>query len=134
MLNPISLAFKKARQENRLQLDDLSEEETIKSQKAGFFHRRDGLAYRLHLTDLEQEWRPQKRVKASNNLEKKKKKIQKLRVKIRAKSHTAFNKAIEENSFSVFKEELKPLISEYEKLYAPSILSKIKRKLKTIVN
>lgn len=130
----ISELVKKARQEKRLQLDDLSEAETIKSQKAGFFHRREGLAYRLHLTDQEQEWRPQKRVKASNNLEKKKKKIQKLRVKIRAKSHTAFNKAIEENSFSVFKEELKPLISEYEKLYAPSILSKIKRKLKTIVN
>lgn len=124
--------LEKAKLKNLIHIESLEPDEVIKSQSSGLFHRREGLAYRLFETDKSGEWRPQKRIIANNNLPKKIKKIQNLRVALYKKSHLAFLKAKEEGSLQIFKNEMQPLINKYNKLYKTSFLQRVKRKIKAI--
>ena len=114
----------------QLTLDRLTPEEVIDSQSSGFFHRREGLSYRLYLMDKSKKWRPQKRIKAAgNSVNRKIKKRQIFRILMAEKSHVAYNNAFNENSFQLFKTEMQPLLTEYQKLYRISFYKKIKNKI-----
>jgi coenzyme F420 hydrogenase subunit beta len=122
-----------ARKLGRLSLEDVTPADVVKSQSAGFNHRRDALAYRLYLTDKKKIWRPKKRVDASmNTITDKSKAIQRLRIKLAEKSHEAFRMALKDNSFETFKTELAPLVKEYRLLYLPPLFTRVFNRLKKI--
>jgi len=77
----------------------------------------------------QKEWVPIKRVKPSNSLPHKRKRIYVTREIIREASHKNFKKAKELNSFSYFIKSMDPLL----KGLGPSILSKIKYRLFSLV-
>lgn len=52
----------------KLHLDELSEQKILESQSGLVHHIRDELPYRLFNKDKKQEWRPQERFSASNNI------------------------------------------------------------------
>lgn len=132
--NPIlSGIIEDAKANNRLALKDTSEEDIIKSQDAGFRHRREGLAYRLYLADKDHQWRPIKRVKpSSKSLNRNAKRIQKVRIHLRDQSHIQFDIARKNGDFEYFR---KVMAKELKKLRAPiwkRIGIKIKNKLKKL--
>ncbi|WP_416448236.1 Coenzyme F420 hydrogenase/dehydrogenase, beta subunit C-terminal domain [Leeuwenhoekiella sp. A2] len=120
----------KAYKEKRLYLDSLPADKVVDSQKSGFSHRREGLAYRLALQDEKQIWRPKKRVNADRDAVSDliKKRLD-LRIKIASNSHTAFKHAMEGNNFKLFVEELRPLITQYQKLYKSPLWKRVVRKV-----
>lgn len=127
----ISNIVSDAIKDNRINLDRVSEEEIIKSQDAGFRHRRDGLAYRLYLADKAEEWRPQKRVSPSTKtLTKRYKQIHKVRINIREQSHIQFKRAREKNDYSLFEESMKNEIKKLEPPLWRKVASKVKNTLK----
>lgn len=110
----------------RLHLDDISADQVAQSQDAGLRHRRDGLAYRLHLANREGRWCPPKRVRArEDHLGRRQKKIFRLREELAKESHEAFSEAIEKGSFAVFRSRMAPLVARYDALYAPPLWRKI---------
>lgn len=115
----------------KLSLEDISVAEAIQSQSSGFNHRREGLAYRLLLTDKAGKWRPKKRVPAGNNLTPLVQKIQDQRILLAERSHVAFKKAIEKDSFEIFVKEMEPLVSGYHNLYRGSLWQRVVRKIKS---
>lgn len=124
----------KAIKQKRLVMDVLTPNEIIQSQESGFRHRRDSLAYRLYLKDKKGDWRPQKRVKPSNDtIDEKTKAIQNLRMEIAAKSHIAFRKAVEVNDFNFFKQEMSGVITRYKSYYKVSFFKKILYHIKKLV-
>ncbi|MDZ8184275.1 MAG: Coenzyme F420 hydrogenase/dehydrogenase, beta subunit C-terminal domain [Nostoc sp. ChiSLP02] len=119
----------------QLKLDRISADEVAQSQKSGFQHRREGLAYRLHLTDLKGEWRPQKRVQPkANHLNKTLKERQDLRVVLAADSHVAFKDAVDAGEFSLFQQQLDPIVQRYQKLYRQEPLwRRVARRIKQVL-
>lgn len=118
----------------RLNLDCISADEVAKSQDAGLRHRRDGLAYRLHLKDKVGSWRPLKRIKAQfNHINRKQKKIFELRILMASQSHIAFEKALEVGSFDYFKSSMNPIIEKYDRLYKPGFLKSLMLILKKLI-
>lgn len=101
----------------RLHMESISPDRVVKSQEAGFRHRREGLAYRLSLKDRAGIWRPKKRIKAQHNhLNKTRRRIYQLRVEMTYKSHEAFENAVKAGSFSVFQNEMGALLWKYTNL------------------
>ncbi len=135
--NPIILKLIKKRA-SELSLNEISAEKVYESQAGGFRHRREGLSYRLYIKDQKHEWRPEKRVDSSNAIPKKRKKIYEQRTPLLQKANDAYEKALEMNDFSVFKNNLKPVLNAYNKLYSRPIMNrmgvKVVRILKRIVN
>ena len=122
--------LRKAQENNQIKLDKLSKDEIIASQSSGFSHRREGLSYRLYLADKEKIWHPKKRVEISDRTIKEKiKKRQKLRAQLMEQSHILFQKALKNNSFQIFKDELTPLLRDYQKLYKKSFIKRAIRKI-----
>lgn len=118
----------------RLHLENLSAEKVVASQAGGFRHRRDGLAFRLHIEDLAGRWRPAKRVEpSSNHLDPKQRDIFNLRYEMGQMSHSAFEAAKERNDFDIFTAMVSPLTVRYDKHYrrpfSLRVLGKIKRKI-----
>ncbi|MFN6468545.1 MAG: Coenzyme F420 hydrogenase/dehydrogenase, beta subunit C-terminal domain [Nostoc sp. SerVER01] len=114
----IKQMIERAMSAEQLKLDQISAHEVSQSQKSGFQHRREGLAYRLHLTDLKGQWRPQKRVQPkANHLNNTLQERQLLRVALAADSHVAFKDAVDAGEFSLFKQRLDPLVQRYQRLY-----------------
>lgn len=122
-----------AQSEGRVSLDVLSAEEIVQSQESGFFHRREALAYRLFREQSSGNWTPPKRVSPANQIPAKIKKRQDLRVSLAEQSHQAFIKAIDKNSFNVFKSELNGLVSAYTKLYQPNFGIRVILQLKRMI-
>ena len=133
--NPIiAKLIKSAREDNRLYLEDISPEKVVQSQSSGFNHRREGLAYRLHLKDQNNEWRPNKRISAnSNHLSKKLKKRQDLRIELAKESHIVFQEALEINEFKFFRDRMEPLVIAYEKTYRTTLVKKILNRVKKVI-
>lgn len=126
--------IERAMSAGKLKLDRISADEVAQSQKSGFQHRREGLAYRLYLTDLEGKWRPQKRVKPKvNHLKRNVQERQILRVALAAESHIAFKDAVNAGEFSVFKQRLDPLLHRYHKLYKDGLLRRGARQIKRLL-
>ncbi|HYX13853.1 MAG TPA: Coenzyme F420 hydrogenase/dehydrogenase, beta subunit C-terminal domain [Nostoc sp.] len=118
----------------RLNLDHISADEVAKSQDAGLRHRRDGLAYRLHLKDKVGSWRPLKRIKVQfNHINLRQKKIYELRILMASQSHTAFDKALEVGNFDYFKSSMDTVIEKYNYLYKPLFLKSLILVLKKII-
>lgn len=110
--------IERAMSSGRLHLDQISADDVAESQDAGLRHRREGLAYRLHLKDQAGLWRPSKRVEPeSTHLNPRLKKIHQLRSRMAIESHLAFEKALEAGSFVVFKDHMEPLVGAYNALY-----------------
>lgn len=117
----------------RLQLDLITAQQVEQSQDAGLRHRREGLAYRLHLKDQAQEWRPQKRVQpAKMRLQPKFRQVHQVRMALAKASHHAFALAIEKKDFSLFKQAMEPKIKEYNSARKPYIWQRLWKKIMSI--
>jgi coenzyme F420 hydrogenase subunit beta len=96
--------------EGRIHVEDVSPQEIIQSQDAGFRHRRDGLAFRLLLQDKAGHWRPRKRVAAgSRHLTLRYRLIFRLREILRDRSHQAFADAVHAGSLQGFVKTMTPV-------------------------
>ncbi len=134
--------------QGKLNLDRIDADEVARSQTSGLRHRREGLAYRLHLAESNGEWYPPKRVKPSlKQLTKNFQQRIKMRILLAKKSHLAFQEAVKSGDFSLFVQQMQPLVIEYHKFpskydlpfwqrslsriqrFAKSPLKKIKNKL-----
>lgn len=116
-----------------LEIEEISVEKVYQSQEAGFRHRREGLAYRLFLKDQKNEWRPQKRIEASDNLSLKRKRIIEGRTLLSNESFKAFKLAEKENEFHEFVKYMDPILKDYNKIAAPSLVRRALRKMKRVV-
>lgn len=101
----------------RLNLDELDKEIIFRSQAAHYRHTYDELAYRLYKKDKSKEWRPQKRVQASNNIPRLRRHVQDLREEISIRSHIIYKKAVEMDDFDYFKSEMNKLSKKYNNIY-----------------
>ncbi|PKM90646.1 MAG: coenzyme F420 hydrogenase [Firmicutes bacterium HGW-Firmicutes-10] len=101
----------------RLVLDPLDKEDVFQSQASHYRHTHDELAYRLYKKDKAGEWRPKKRVEASNEISTMRKKVQDLREEIYTQSHIVFKKAVELDDWNYFESEMDKLSEEYKQLY-----------------
>lgn len=111
------------RAEGRLHLDTISADEVAASQAGGLRHRREGLAYRLWLTDKAQKWRPQKRVAPRrDHLDPHMRKVHRLRYEIGQSSHAHFADARRKNSLNAFLSGISPELKKYDRLMNPTIL------------
>lgn len=116
--NPeIDILVKDAMENGKLKMDVVDKDVIIKSQAAHYRHTRDELSYRLYKKDKSKEWRPQKRVQASNNLPYFRKIIQDLREEISMKSHIIYKEAIELDDFEYFRKEIQKLSKKYKRVY-----------------
>ncbi|MFS0750389.1 Coenzyme F420 hydrogenase/dehydrogenase, beta subunit C-terminal domain [Oceanobacillus sp. 1P07AA] len=109
----------------KLQLDRLTADKIYESQAGGFRQRRDGLAYRLYLKDQKKEWRPNKRVKATNNIIKNRKRVYAKRMELSKESFEAFKYAKEKGSFDFYVSRMEKSIKEYNNIINPSFMRKI---------
>lgn len=106
--------IKSAFGEGRLKLDKLSPKEVVASQAGGLFHRREGLAYRLYLTDKLGEWRPHKRVEPSKeHLVIRLRRKHEMRPKLSEKSHVLFAEALNTLDFDNFINRMSPFVQQY---------------------
>ncbi|WP_035139937.1 Coenzyme F420 hydrogenase/dehydrogenase, beta subunit C-terminal domain [Fischerella sp. PCC 9605] len=118
----------------QLHLDCISADQVAQSQTSGFHHRREGLAYRLYLTDRRNEWRPWKRVQPqAKHLMPNLKKRQLMRIALAAESHVAFKDAVDAREFSLFKRRLDPLVQQYRKLYQQPLWRRAVGRVKKLV-
>jgi coenzyme F420 hydrogenase subunit beta len=110
--------IEEARSQGRLVLDDLGPDEMAASQRGGFRHRRDGLAYRLHLAEKTGRWHPPKRVPPDAcRHDRRFRRIQELRSRLARESHVAWKAAVEAGDFRVFVRRLDPLVRAYRACY-----------------
>lgn len=130
--NPeIASLLSAARDEGELCLEEITADRVAKSQAGGLRQRREGLAYRLHMVDTEGRWRPDKRVKPSqNHLSRKRRRVYELRRLISMRSHGAFKRAVELNDFSSFRQTMAPLISALGEASAPGLFVRVLNGLK----
>lgn len=119
-----------ANNESRIHIEDVTEKDVIESQKGGFTHRKEDIAYRLYKLDEEGKWYPPKRIKASNTITKKRQRIQDLRTSLAENSHNAFERAIASDNFDIFISEMDALVKEYNLLYKLPLYRKALRKVK----
>lgn len=131
--NPIIQGILEQNKDDSIYIEELSPEKIYQSQAGGFRHRRDGLSYRLHLKDQKDEWRPNKRVKPSNNHTKKRKKIYEMRTILSKESFKAYKIAEEKNSFDEFIKYMDPLIKKYNKINRRPLILRALGKLKRYV-
>ncbi|MFD1334539.1 Coenzyme F420 hydrogenase/dehydrogenase, beta subunit C-terminal domain [Oceanobacillus iheyensis] len=117
-----------------IQIEELSSEKVYQSQAGGFRHRRDGLSYRLHQKDQNNEWRPNKRVEPSNKHSTKRKRIYEKRTLLSQKSFKAYKVAKIERDFDAFINYMNPIIKNYNKANAPSFARRAVGKVKREVN
>ena len=110
---------------NKLAIEEISAEKIYTSQAGGFRHRREGLSYRLYLKDLKKEWRPNKRVKPSNQMSTRRKRIYEHRIPLASKANEAYQDALSANDFSIFKNNIEPELHRYNKLYYRPLLVRV---------
>ncbi|WP_299486454.1 Coenzyme F420 hydrogenase/dehydrogenase, beta subunit C-terminal domain [Acaryochloris sp. IP29b_bin.137] len=121
--------LQKGQETGRLQLDLITAQQVAQSQDAGLRHRREGLAYRLHLKDQAREWRPQKRLQPSKmRLRPKFRKVHQVRMALAKASHRAFALAIKNRDFNLFKQAMEPKIKEYNSARKPYLWQRLWKK------
>ncbi|MCA1031326.1 Coenzyme F420 hydrogenase/dehydrogenase, beta subunit C-terminal domain [Bacillus timonensis] len=119
--------------QSELQLNEINESEVYESQSGGFRHRKQGLSYRLYLKDQNNEWRPIKRVEASDSLSTKRKKIYKKRITLYEESFKAYKKAEKNEDFNIFIKHMDPIIKDYNKLINKPFLFRAIGKVKRMI-
>lgn len=120
----IASLIKEGIKDNKLVLVEITSDKIVESQASHFRHTQDELGYRLWMRDKEKEWRPTKRVKASNKLPFIRKKIQEQREIIAQSSHIHFKEAIERDDLSYFSQKMEPLVKKYERYYSYAYYTK----------
>ena len=116
-----------------LSFDRVDARIVVESQSGGIRHRREGLAHRLHLKNIQNEYAPKKRVAGSPIANEKRQRIYELRMSLMERSNIAFNMAVEQDDFLVFKREMMPLVEEYNKLYRVPLINRLLAKIKRII-
>jgi coenzyme F420 hydrogenase subunit beta len=107
--------IRQGRAAGSLALDDLTAEAVYRSQRGGFRHRRDGLAYRLALDDERGVWRPRKRVEPrADHLNALSKDLFRTRSKLAALSHEAFRDVYRGGSPEYFRRRVTPLMRRHD--------------------
>ncbi|MEX2631223.1 MAG: Coenzyme F420 hydrogenase/dehydrogenase, beta subunit C-terminal domain [Tistlia sp.] len=101
----------------QLELESVGPELVAKSQAGGLRHRREGLAYRLALKDAAGKWRPRKRVPASLDVNKKRKRIYDHRTSLMHESKALFRLARERGDILVFKNGIASEVERYLTAY-----------------
>jgi coenzyme F420 hydrogenase subunit beta len=96
----------------RIRLNSLTADQVAASQAGGLRHRRDGLAYRLFLTD-------------KDHLDPHMRKIHRLRFELGQKSHAAFLRAKQSGRLQDFIETITPLIKTYDNHMKPSLAVRV---------
>jgi coenzyme F420 hydrogenase subunit beta len=109
--------IKKGINSGQLKLDTIDKEKIFQSQKAHYRHTHDELAYRLYKKDKVKEWRPLKRVEASNNIPFFRRKIQDLREEISIQSHAVYKESVEIDDLDYFINEMRKTCKKYNRLY-----------------
>lgn len=109
--------LKDAEKNGKIKLDDLPVSDAIKSQAGLVHHTRDDLPYRLYKKDSKNEWRPKKRLAASNEIPFLRKVIQNLRQEIAEQSHINYKKAVELDDWSYFEKSMEPYLRKYKWVY-----------------
>jgi coenzyme F420-reducing hydrogenase beta subunit len=136
---PMYEILETAKRAGRVVLDDLAPGDIVRSQSAGFRHRRDGLSYRLWLKDRAGEWRPKKRVDPNpSRLSQKYRQIMQLRIAIAQCSHQAFRETDLQKDFHVFRRAMAPYVDRYRALYEalnfPPFRHRVARKVLRAMN
>lgn len=112
--------LRKAIEERRIKLDEISPDEIEQSQGAGYSHRREGLAYRLWLADRHGQWRPVKRVDPRGGAEEGLfERRHRLRMRLAQMSHEAFLEAKRSGDITVFFRHMHPAVEAYRDTYRP---------------
>ena len=102
--------IEQGRDAGRVHLEPLTVEQAVESQAGGLRHRRGGLAYRLALKQQAGRWYPPKRVEPSvRHLNRRRRKLYRLRSHIAQRSHVAYQQARENGSLQPFIDEMAPL-------------------------
>jgi coenzyme F420 hydrogenase subunit beta len=102
---------------DKLNLDIVDVNTINRSQAAHYRHTHDELSYRLFKKDMQNKWRPKKRVEASNNISFLRRRVQDMREEISTKSHLVYKKAVELDDLHYFKKEMKKLSKKYNNFY-----------------
>lgn len=120
-----------AQAKGSIHLEKISAKQAVDSQKSGFRHRREGLGYRLALSQGKGEWHPPKRTKSdASGVCARRKLIYRLRYEMSMKSHEVFLQAKEAGDIGVFFRGIEPVLSEYVKASSPSRFRVFASKLK----
>lgn len=121
---------------DEIYLESVTSDVIKQSQASGLRHRREGLSYRLYLKDQAGEWRPTKRVSASNRIPAYRKRVYRGRLQLIETSFYAFQKAKNmkdaESCMSCFNENIASVLAQYRKAENP-LTKKIRRNLKRFV-
>lgn len=122
----------------QLHLDNLTADAVAESQAGGLRHRREGLAYRLWLTDRAGLWRPRKRVAASQrHLAPSMRRIHSARYVLGQASHGAWQAARAAGDLTLFFGRMGPMIAAYNRLMKPGFAARtlqlIERKIDNVL-
>ena len=115
--------IKQGRADGKVKIDQIDTSTILRSQSGLIHQYRDDLPYRLYKRDKADEWRPTKRLPASNDIPYLRKIVQSLREEITKQSHIHYRRAIELDDWNYFERKMKPLLRRYSWVY---VLIKIK--------
>lgn len=108
--------FERALKQGRIFTQPATVADVRKSQDSNYRHRRDGLAYRLAVTDKDGIWRPRKRVvPCASQISPARKTVLDLRTQLSEYSHTFFESAKKSGRLGLFADLIAPLQREYKK-------------------
>lgn len=109
----------------KLNFDSVDKETIVQSQAAHYKHTHDELAYRLYRKDKKKEWRPKKRIQASNDIPFLRAKVQDIREEMSTQSHLIYKKAVELDDINYFLIEMNKFSRKYSRLYKFMIIQKL---------
>lgn len=109
--------IKQGIEQEKLFMNEIDSNKMYESQASHFRHTQDELGYRLWAKDKKKEWRPKKRIEASNKLSLIRKKIQDQRQLIAESSHIYFKEAVEKDDLNHFITRMAPLVNKYKQYY-----------------
>ena len=103
--------------EGRLDLSPIDAATVVRSQRGLVHHTRDELGFRLARRDRAGQWRPRKRVPASSDIPLLRRRVQRIREDIAAKSHLLYREALERSDWEYFAVRIRQLIRRYDFTY-----------------
>ena len=121
--------LQEGRASGELWLEPIAPSKVIESQAGGFRHKREGLAFRLHLDYSAGIWHPPKRVHPRSRLSRLRQRIYLMRRELREQSFRAFRDAKACGDFQVFRARMEPLAKVYANVYRPSFFRRVLRKV-----
>lgn len=124
-----------AKAEGRIKLTEISADEATDSQSGGFRQRREGLSYRLAKLSANGIAGPIKRVNEGDfKISRLRRKVYDQRMQVAVRSRELFRAALDEDSFAIYSDGMKPLLKRLRRLEVQSIFFRAsKNKLSRIV-